>query len=719
MIMDLDHFKEINDTLGHHMGDLLLEEVARRLKRALRDSDTVARLGGDEFGVLLPRVDSPADASRVAQNLLMHLREPFVLEGMRLEIDASVGLALHPMHGEDNETLQQRADIAMYSAKQSGRGHAIFEPELDRHSPRRLALAGGLRSAINEGQIQLYYQPKADLRTGRIMGAEALARWDHPEFGIVGPAEFVPIAEQTGLITPLTSFVLDAALRQARAWKDAGLELSVAVNLSARSFLDTQLAVEIPRLLSRWGVEAELLELEITESMLMTDPARAEATLDRLSQIGLTLSVDDFGTGYSSLANLKRLPVDVIKIDKSFVIEMAVDASDAAIVRSTIELAHNLGLQGRRRGRRVRGRLAPPRGARLRLRPGLLPLPAASGRRRHAADPRARHGPRHRGAAGAAGRAGPGELSAHAAPSASLHVLLQRCTSAVRAPTLRVCSSRCSSSPCSLPLPTPPGAAAPSPVPRPDRSPSSPRSSPPAPRSRSPSAPRLARVCASICCSPARPPCAPRSAASAPAASVRRTWTAAVPAGKYTARVAVTGAGTTRYLRVPLSVVAPTPPPPPAPASLSTATSGLFPVQGLYSLGNEGSRFGAGRPGHTHQGQDVAAAEGTPVVTPRGGIVHWIAYQEKGAGHYVVHRRRRRPPLRLHAPAGRLDPRGQGRAGRRGPADRRRSATRARPKARTCTSRSGSTAGGPPRRARRSTRSRTCSPGHEAPRGGL
>ena len=345
MIMDLDHFKEINDTLGHHMGDLLLQEVARRLKRALRDSDTVARLGGDEFGVLLPHVDTPGDATSVAQNLLMHLREPFVLEGMRLEIDASIGLALHPLHGADNETLQQRADIAMYSAKQSGRGHALFEPELDRHSPRRLALAGGLRSAINEGQIRLYYQPKADLRTGRIMGCEALARWDHPEFGIVGPGEFVPIAEQTGLITPLTSFVLDAALRQVREWKDAGLELSVAVNLSARSFLDTQLAVEIPRLLARWGVEAELLELEITESMLMTDPARAEATLDRLSQIGLTLSVDDFGTGYSSLANLKRLPVDVIKIDKSFVIEMAVDASDAAIVRSTIDLAHNLGLK--------------------------------------------------------------------------------------------------------------------------------------------------------------------------------------------------------------------------------------------------------------------------------------------------------------------------------------------------------------------------------------
>src|SRR3954468_14899273 len=257
MIMDLDHFKEINDTLGHHHGDLLLQEVSCRLMAALRDSDTVARLGGDEFGVLLPRVASSQDATSVAQQVLVALREPFVLEGMRLEIDASIGIALHPVHGEDVETLQQRADIAMYSAKQSGRGFAIFEPELDRHSPRRLELAGGMRSAINEGQITLYYQPKADLQTGRIVGVEALCRWNHPEFGIVGPSEFVPIAEQTGLITPLTSFVLDAALRQIKEWKDSGLELGVAVNLSARSFLDTHLAVEIPRLLNKWGVDAE------------------------------------------------------------------------------------------------------------------------------------------------------------------------------------------------------------------------------------------------------------------------------------------------------------------------------------------------------------------------------------------------------------------------------------------------------------------------------
>jgi EAL domain-containing protein (putative c-di-GMP-specific phosphodiesterase class I) len=249
------------------------------------------------------------------------------------------------MHGSTVEQLNQRADIAMYAAKASGRGQVMFEPELDRHSPRRLSLAGSLRSAIADGEIVLFFQPKADLHTGHIVGVEALARWRHPELGLIGPTEFVPIAEQTGLIGPLTSHVLDEALRQQREWSDEGLELSVAVNLSARSFLDTQLAVEIPRLLELRGVPAEMLELEITESMLMLDPARAKATLERLSRIGLSLSVDDFGTGYSSLANLKRLPVDGIKIDKSFVMDMAHDPSDAAIVRSTIELAHNLGLR--------------------------------------------------------------------------------------------------------------------------------------------------------------------------------------------------------------------------------------------------------------------------------------------------------------------------------------------------------------------------------------
>jgi diguanylate cyclase (GGDEF)-like protein len=345
MLIDLDHFKEINDTLGHHAGDVLLQEVASRLSTELDGAGTVARLGGDEFGVLVPSLGRPGDATVIAQRLLGHLRQPFTIEGLTLEVDASIGIACYPAHGEDVEQLNQRADIAMYAAKEGGRGYVMFEPQLDRYSPRRLALAGALRQAIVDGEIVLYFQPKAELGTGRIIGVEALARWQHPELGLIGPTEFVPIAEQTGLIGPLTSHVLDEALRQVSEWRDEGLELSVAVNLSARSFLDAQLAAEIPLLLERRGVEARLLELEITESMLMIDPGRAKATLDRLSAIGLSLSVDDFGTGYSSLANLKRLPVHGIKIDKSFVMDMAHDPSDAAIVRSTIDLAHNLGLR--------------------------------------------------------------------------------------------------------------------------------------------------------------------------------------------------------------------------------------------------------------------------------------------------------------------------------------------------------------------------------------
>jgi diguanylate cyclase (GGDEF)-like protein len=345
MLIDLDHFKEINDTLGHHAGDRLLQEVAERLDATVDERDTVARLGGDEFGVLVPDCPGHDAAGAVAQTLLGQLREPFSIDGLTLEVDASIGIALSPEHGNDVEQLNQRADIAMYAAKEGGRGYVMFEPQLDRYSPRRLSLAGSLRSAIADGEIVLFFQPKAELRTGRITGVEALARWRHPRLGLIGPSEFVPIAEQTGLIGPLTSHVLAEALEQVRRWADQGEELSVAVNLSARSFLDAQLAVEIPRLLERTGVPAHLLELEITESMLMLDPTRAKATLERLSAIGLSLSVDDFGTGYSSLANLKRLPVDGIKIDKSFVIDMPHDQSDAAIVRSTIDLAHNLGLR--------------------------------------------------------------------------------------------------------------------------------------------------------------------------------------------------------------------------------------------------------------------------------------------------------------------------------------------------------------------------------------
>jgi diguanylate cyclase (GGDEF)-like protein len=345
MLMDLDHFKEVNDTLGHHHGDRLLEEVARRLRGALRESDTVARLGGDEFAILLPDVPRGGDGALVAQQILARLREPFAVDGVSLDIDASIGLAVHPAHGDDVDALLQRADAAMYDAKQSGRGFALFEPRMDTHSPRRLLLAAGLSEAIARDGIELRYQPTADMASGRVVGVEALARWEHPQLGLIGPAEFVPIAQQTGLTAALTRLVLERALAQLRAWEDAGLDLTVAVNLCPRSFLDTQLPVELPRLLEEAGVAPGRLVLELTERMLMSDPPRAAATLAKLSAVGVGLAIDDFGTGYTSLANLKRLPIDAIKVDKSFVRDMATEPADQAIVRSTIDLAHNLGMR--------------------------------------------------------------------------------------------------------------------------------------------------------------------------------------------------------------------------------------------------------------------------------------------------------------------------------------------------------------------------------------
>jgi predicted signal transduction protein with EAL and GGDEF domain len=311
----------------------------------VRASDTVARLGGDEFGILLHGTSAPDGATAVAETVLARLREPFVVDATTLQIGGAIGVAWCPEHGADVETLIQRADIAMYVAKATSGGYAVFEPSQDHHSPRRLQLAAALPGAIERGELRLAYQPKADLRTGRIVGVEALSRWEHPVLGVVEPAEFVPIAEQTGLIIALTTAVLEAALEQVATWRALGHELSIAVNLSARSFLDARLADEIPELLAAHDLAPDALELEITESMLMHDPRRARLTLERLAAVGVGLSVDDFGTGYSSLAHLKRLPVDTIKIDKSFVLEMADDETDEAIVRSMIELAHNLGLR--------------------------------------------------------------------------------------------------------------------------------------------------------------------------------------------------------------------------------------------------------------------------------------------------------------------------------------------------------------------------------------
>jgi diguanylate cyclase (GGDEF)-like protein len=345
MVMDLDHFKEINDTLGHYHGDRLLQLVGERLSHLLRAEDTVARMGGDEFAVLLPSVGGQAFAMEVAHKVLEALGTSFEIDGLTLEVGASIGIACFPDHGEDGEQLLQRADIAMYVAKADHLGAQLYETAQDQHSVQRLALAGELRRAIENDELVLHYQPKIDVATGRVTGAEALCRWQHPSLGLIMPDEFVPMAEHTGLITPLTKQVLNIALQQVARWRAQGARMSVAVNLSARSFLDSQLLDDIPELLATWRVDPSLLELEITESMIVGDPERSRQVLEKLSSIGITLAIDDFGTGYSSLAYLKQLPVDEIKIDKSFVLQMGANQSDETIVRSIIDLAHNLDLR--------------------------------------------------------------------------------------------------------------------------------------------------------------------------------------------------------------------------------------------------------------------------------------------------------------------------------------------------------------------------------------
>jgi diguanylate cyclase (GGDEF)-like protein len=345
MLLDLDRFKEINDTLGHHYGDLLLQQIGPRLTKLLRDTDSVARLGGDEFAVLMINVPDPTAVVHVADKIRTELQKPFRVQGLNLHAEASIGIAVHPHHGSDVDTLLQRADVAMYMAKAGGTGRELYTADRDENSPGRLALIGELRHAIDAGELLLHYQPKVHLRTGEVKGVEALVRWNHPMRGLLPSGEFVPIAENTGLIEPLTMDTLRMAIKQARGWLDEGRQLTVSVNLSVRSLLHTNLAREVEFLLTRFKVPPHHLELEITESSIMADPTRARATLVQLASMGVRLSIDDFGTGHSSLAYLKRLPVHALKIDKSFVINMASDDNDLVIVQSTIDLAHNLGLE--------------------------------------------------------------------------------------------------------------------------------------------------------------------------------------------------------------------------------------------------------------------------------------------------------------------------------------------------------------------------------------
>ena len=345
LLMDLDRFREINDTFGHPIGDLLLSEISSRIQAQLRDSDTVARVGGDEFVVMLPDLRSAEMAFVIAEKLIAAVQQPFVLDDATVDIDGSIGLATTPDDGADFDELLQHADIAMYLAKHDSLGVAAYAPELDVHSPARLTVLTDLRRAVERpDEIVVYYQPQADLATGEITGVEALVRWRHPERGMIPPDEFVPLAENTGIIRPLTWRVLRAALEQNHQWAQAGLRLRVSVNISARSLLDAGFTDNVGRLLTETGVPAERLELELTETTIVANPDRPRDILQDLAARGIGLSIDDFGTGYSSMARLKNLPVDEIKIDRSFVSNMNADPSDAAIVRSILELARSLHL---------------------------------------------------------------------------------------------------------------------------------------------------------------------------------------------------------------------------------------------------------------------------------------------------------------------------------------------------------------------------------------
>jgi diguanylate cyclase (GGDEF)-like protein len=341
-VMDLDRFKEVNDTLGHRSGDELLQTVGGRVRGVLRRSDTIARLGGDEFAILLPHT-SPGRAVRCAEKIIDALETPIPTAGVQLDVDISIGISTFPDHGTDAQTLIQHADVAMYQAKQANLGYAVYEPREDHHSVRRLTLMAELRSAIEQHQLRLHYQPKVDLRSRRIIGVEALVRWHHSKYGQVPPDEFIPLTEQSGLIFPLTHWVLAEALRQCDQWARRGIRLQVAVNLSTCSLQDAHCAQRIAELFTPLSIGPEQLVLEITESAMMADVNRAMDVVTALDAIGVRLAIDDFGTGFSSLSHLKRLPVDEIKIDRSFVQNMDGDEGDAIIVRSIVDLAHNMG----------------------------------------------------------------------------------------------------------------------------------------------------------------------------------------------------------------------------------------------------------------------------------------------------------------------------------------------------------------------------------------
>ena len=345
LMIDLDGFKQVNDTMGHAYGDLLLQEVASRLKQSVRDYDTVARLGGDEFAVLLPRFSSPDQASEVAHRVLTALRQPFVRDEVVLEVGGSIGIAIYPNDCENAEQLLQHADVAMYAAKRGRLGVQGYDAQDEAESSQKLTLLAELRSALDRDLIEVHYQPKAETQTGRICGVEALARWHDPERGSISPLEFIPLAEQSGLIDQLTYQVLAQSLSQCRKWHANGIYLPVAVNLSVRFLANPELISVVSGLLRDNEVKPAMLTLEITESAVIGDVERAIEVLTMIRELGVRLSIDDFGTGYSSMAHLQRMPIDELKIDRCFVSGITTEAKDRAIVRAILELARDLNLQ--------------------------------------------------------------------------------------------------------------------------------------------------------------------------------------------------------------------------------------------------------------------------------------------------------------------------------------------------------------------------------------
>src|SRR5262245_20146061 len=346
LFVDLDRFKNINDALGHEAGDRLLQNVGDRLIRCVRRSDTVARQGGDEFVVLIESFQNPRELTRVAEKILAEVSGPMTVYGRDFQITASVGISTFPADGEDLRALLKNADTAMYRAKQQGNAYQFYAEQMSAHSVERLELETALRQALERDELRLHYQPKVEARTGRVTGIECLLRWQHPTLGLLQPDQLVPLAEETGLIVPIGKWALRTACRQAQAWAEEGLpQLRLAVNLSARQFMSPTLLEDVVTTIAETGINARQIELEVTESVMMREPEEAAKLLRSLKMIGVRLTIDDFGTGYSSLAYLKRLPIDCVKIDASFVRGLPVDASDVAITETVIAMSRGLGLR--------------------------------------------------------------------------------------------------------------------------------------------------------------------------------------------------------------------------------------------------------------------------------------------------------------------------------------------------------------------------------------